>query len=197
MNANEAVRIHLASLAAGHADFDDTLALIERHFDYQPVGFHNGPLFNAAGENAGSCRVFALGQYCNLNEADTLSLFSQHYQQVLNDPTGDSHGNIRQFISTSCRRPERSQGREPFMSDTATSGVQHCFQLKSASVSMTALELYYFENDEFEDTLRDKISQAPGFFKDIPLIISLEKYEGLSSELDFFKIIGTCRRHNI
>ncbi|MEX2476576.1 septum site-determining protein MinC [Marinobacter sp.] len=83
------------------------------------------------------------------------------------------------------------------MSDTATSGVQHCFQLKSASVSMTALELYYFDNDEFEDTLRDKISQAPGFFKDIPLIISLEKYEGLSSELDFFKIIGACRRHNI
>ncbi|AZT83035.1 septum site-determining protein MinC [Marinobacter sp. NP-4(2019)] len=83
------------------------------------------------------------------------------------------------------------------MSDTATSGVKHCFQLKSASVSMTALELYFFDNDEFEDTLRDKISQAPGFFKDIPLIISLEKYEGLSSELDFFKIIGTCRRHNI
>jgi len=83
------------------------------------------------------------------------------------------------------------------MSDTATSGVQHCFQLKSASVSMTALELYYFDDGEFEDTLRDKISQAPGFFKDIPLIISLEKYEGLSSELDFFKIIGTCRRHNI
>lgn len=83
------------------------------------------------------------------------------------------------------------------MSETASSGLQHCFQLKSASVSMTALELYYFDNDEFEDTLRDKISQAPGFFKDIPLIISLEKYEGLSSELDFFKIIGTCRRHNI
>jgi len=83
------------------------------------------------------------------------------------------------------------------MSDTATPGVKQCFQLKSASVSMTALELYFFDNDEFESTLRDKISQAPGFFKDIPLIISLERYEGLSSELDFFKIIGACRRHNI
>lgn len=83
------------------------------------------------------------------------------------------------------------------MSETAASGLKQCFQLKSASVSMTALELYFFENDEFETTLRDKISQAPGFFKDIPLIISLEKYEGLSSELDFFKIIGTCRRHSI
>ncbi len=83
------------------------------------------------------------------------------------------------------------------MSETAVSGVKQCFQLKSASVSMTALELYFFDEEEFESTLRDKISQAPGFFKDIPLIVSLEKYEGLSSELDFFKIIGTCRRHNI
>src|SRR5690554_3740578 len=83
------------------------------------------------------------------------------------------------------------------MSDTATTRAQQVFQLKSASVSMTALELYYFDNDEFEETLRNKISQAPGFFRDIPLIISLEKYEGLDSELDFFKIIGACRRNNI
>lgn len=100
MNPNESVSIHLASLKAGHRDFSDTLALVEQHFEYQPTGFHNGPLFNAPGENAGSCQVFALGQYCNLSEADTLQLFAQHYQQVLNDPTGNSHGNIRQFIST-------------------------------------------------------------------------------------------------
>ncbi|OZB16303.1 MAG: type III effector HopPmaJ [Marinobacter sp. 34-60-7] len=100
MTVGEAVRIHLASLKGGHAAFSDTLALIDQHFDYQPAGFHNGPLFNAAGENAGSCRVFALGQYCNLNEADTLALFAEHYQQVLGDPAGDSHGNIRQFMGT-------------------------------------------------------------------------------------------------
>ncbi|KXO09692.1 MULTISPECIES: HopJ type III effector protein [Marinobacter] len=100
MNVNEAVRIHLASLDAGHANFDDTLALIDQHFEFQPTGFNNGPVRNDAGENAGSCRVFALGQYCNLSEADTLNLFAQHYQQVLGDPAGDSHGNIRQFIST-------------------------------------------------------------------------------------------------
>ncbi|MCG7201081.1 septum site-determining protein MinC [Marinobacter pelagius] len=83
------------------------------------------------------------------------------------------------------------------MTDTASTGVQQSFQFKSANISMTALELYYFDNDEFEANLREKINQAPGFFKDIPLIISLEKYEGLDSELDFFKIIGACRRHNI
>ena len=83
------------------------------------------------------------------------------------------------------------------MTDTTASGVTQCFQLKSASTSMTALELYFFEESEFEQTLKDKISQAPGFFRDIPMIISLEKYQGLSSELDFFKMIGSCRRHNI
>lgn len=100
MKLNEAVRIHLASIAGGHADFDDTLALIERYFDYKPTSFENGPLVNAEGENAGSCKVFALGLHCSLNEADTLKLFAQHYQQVLNDPAGDSHSNIRQFMGS-------------------------------------------------------------------------------------------------
>ncbi len=100
MNVNDALRIHLASLDGGHADFGDTLALIERHFTYQPTGFHNGPGFNGAGENTGSCQVFGIAQYCNLNEADTLKLFAQHYQQVLDNPADESHANIRQFIST-------------------------------------------------------------------------------------------------
>lgn len=100
MNLNESLRIHLASLAAGHSEFEDTLALVARYFDYQPTGFHNGPLFNEAGVNEGSCKVFALGQAGNLNEADTLSLFGRHYRDVLTDPAGTSHGNIRQFIST-------------------------------------------------------------------------------------------------
>ncbi|MDI9246165.1 HopJ type III effector protein [Marinobacter sp. CHS3-4] len=100
MNVNERVRIHLASIDAGHGHFKDTLELISAAFDYEPAGFHNGPLFNAAGENEGSCRVFSLAQYCNLNESDTLRLFAEHYQNVLDDPAGDSHGNIRQFMTT-------------------------------------------------------------------------------------------------
>ncbi|WP_150912626.1 HopJ type III effector protein [Marinobacter halotolerans] len=100
MNVNERVRVHLASLAAGHSRFSDTLELISQSFDYQPVSFRNGPLANAAGENEGSCRVFSLAQYCNLNESDTLRLFAEHYQQVLDDPAGESHGNIRQFMTT-------------------------------------------------------------------------------------------------
>lgn len=72
-----------------------------------------------------------------------------------------------------------------------------CFQLKGATVPLTALELHFFETAAFEETLRDKIRQAPGFFRDIPLVVSLEKYEGPTTELDFFQLIGICRRHNI
>lgn len=100
MNVNEALRIHLASLEAGHSDFEDTLALIGRHFNYAPTSFHNGPLNNSAGENEGSCKVFALGQFGNLTEAQTLSLFGRHYRDVLADPAGTAHGNIRQFMTT-------------------------------------------------------------------------------------------------
>jgi hypothetical protein len=100
MNLIEQVRIHLASIDAGHGQFADTLDLVSQAFDYQPTGFHNGPLFNPAGENEGACQVFSLAQYCNLNEADTLRLFAEHYRQVLGDPAGESHGNIRQFVAT-------------------------------------------------------------------------------------------------
>lgn len=100
MNLSERVRVHLASIVAGHGRFHDTLELISDGFEYRPTSFHNGPLFNKAGENEGSCRVFSLAQYCNLNEADTLQLFAEHYREVLNDPAGESHGNIRQFMTT-------------------------------------------------------------------------------------------------
>lgn len=83
------------------------------------------------------------------------------------------------------------------MNNPVSQGEKPAFQLKSGTVPMTALELVFFDTESFELTLRDKIRQAPGFFRDIPLIISLEKYEGPSSELDFFQLIGICRRHGI
>lgn len=83
------------------------------------------------------------------------------------------------------------------MTDSLATDTQQSFDLRGATVPMTALELHYFDSDLFETNLRDKISQAPGFFRDTPLIVSLEKYQGAAGELDFFQIIGICRRHNI
>ncbi len=83
------------------------------------------------------------------------------------------------------------------MTETAATDAEQSFHLKGATVAMTALELHYFDAEAFEANLRDKIRQAPGFFRDTPLIISLEKYRGAANDLDFFQMIGVCRRHNI
>ncbi|MFL1483742.1 septum site-determining protein MinC [Marinobacter sp. LN3S78] len=83
------------------------------------------------------------------------------------------------------------------MTDAPQASERPAFQLKSTTVSLTALELAFFDEDSFELALREKIRQAPGFFKDIPIIVSLDNYEGPTGELDFFKLLGTCRRHNI
>lgn len=100
MGFQEALRIHLAALDAGRSDFEDTLALVDRFFDFAPTAFQNGPVANAPDENTASCRVLALGQLAGLSEQQTLACFGRHYHTVIDDPAGASHANIRQFMST-------------------------------------------------------------------------------------------------
>jgi hypothetical protein len=84
-----------------YIEFDDTLQVIEANYRYSPAGFRNGPLHNAPGENAGSCRIFAFAKRHGLSEAQTLHCFGRFYRQdVLGEPAGDGHRNIRQFMQT-------------------------------------------------------------------------------------------------
>lgn len=91
----------IADLRAQRCDFEDTLAWIAEHYDYQPTAFDNGldasVVRNTAGQNEGACRVFALGQLEALSPESTLLLFGRHLRDVLADPHGSSHANIRQF----------------------------------------------------------------------------------------------------
>lgn len=91
----------LADLRAQRCDFEDTLAWIAEHYDYQPTAFDNGldsaTVHNAAGQNEGACRVFALGLAASLSPEDTLLCFGRHLRDVLAEPAGSSHANIRQF----------------------------------------------------------------------------------------------------
>lgn len=91
----------LTRLRAGEIDFDDTIALINALYDYTPTRFSNGladTVINEAGQNAGSCRIFAFAQLNSLSEADTLACFGRFYRDVLAEPQGTSHGNIRAFM---------------------------------------------------------------------------------------------------
>ncbi len=80
-------------------EFSEVMATIEAHYHYTATHFHNGEVVNEAGSNEGSCKVFAFAQLNNLSEAETLALFGRYYREdVLNNPAGEDHANIRNFI---------------------------------------------------------------------------------------------------
>ena len=82
--------------------FNDVIGRIDDRYDYSPVAFSNGlgegALVNAAGVNEGSCKVFAFALLNELSEQQTLNCFAEHYRDVLADPHGSSHANIRRFM---------------------------------------------------------------------------------------------------
>ena len=80
--------------------FAETLEVIENHYHFIPTGFTNGNLKNNAGENTGSCKIFAFAKHQTFTEKATLFCFGEHYQNVLEDDNGSSHQNIRNFKKT-------------------------------------------------------------------------------------------------
>lgn len=78
--------------------FVEIIAYIDANYSWQPTGFKNGELINSAEENQGSAKVLFFSKLNNLTEEDTLKLFAEHYQNVLEDTEGTSHQNIRNFM---------------------------------------------------------------------------------------------------
>jgi len=82
-------------------DFEDTMAVIEAHYQYTPANFSNGSVTNEAGTNEGSCKIFAFAQLNQLTPEQTLACFGRFYRNdVLQNPTGTDHGNIRNFMQS-------------------------------------------------------------------------------------------------
>jgi len=81
--------------------FDDVIAAIDNEYDFTPSSFRNGGLVNQAGENPGSCKIFAFAKSHGLTEQQTLHCFGDYYRaDVLQHPDADNHQNIRHFIKT-------------------------------------------------------------------------------------------------
>ena len=79
--------------------FADTMQVIEENYLYTPTKFSNGETSNAAGENEGSCKIFAFAKLNKLDEESTLSCFGDYYRvDVLQHPDNSDHQNIRQFM---------------------------------------------------------------------------------------------------
>lgn len=79
--------------------FAEVIAHIDEGFDFTPTRFTNGNTINEAGQNNGSCKIFAFAQRNKLNETQTLALFGDFYRiDVLQNPEGTDHQNIRNFM---------------------------------------------------------------------------------------------------
>ncbi|MFC2997012.1 HopJ type III effector protein [Acinetobacter sichuanensis] len=88
----------LTQLQTGEVKFADVLAFIEACYNHTPTAFQNGQQHNAANENQGSAKVFSFAKLNDLDQAQTLSLFAEHYASVLASPEASDHQNIRQFM---------------------------------------------------------------------------------------------------
>ncbi|CAA6820492.1 MAG: Type III effector HopPmaJ [uncultured Thiotrichaceae bacterium] len=81
--------------------FEEIIAIVDEHFDFTPTAFQNGELHNDVGQNSGSCKVFSVAQIIGLDEQQTLVSFGQYYRDdVLSNPEGEDHQNIRNFMKT-------------------------------------------------------------------------------------------------
>ncbi|SDX60844.1 HopJ type III effector protein [Flavobacterium degerlachei] len=81
--------------------FPETIAVIEENYHFTPTTFQNGNQLNTAGENSGSCKLFAFAKLQNLSKDETLACFGAYYfEDVLKNPKGTDHQNIRNFMTT-------------------------------------------------------------------------------------------------
>ncbi|GEN77529.1 HopJ type III effector protein [Chryseobacterium hagamense] len=86
---------------AGEISFQEIIAFIDAHYDFTPTRFTNGDAVNEANQNNGSCKVFSFAQLNGLSKEETLSLFGEFYREdVLKNPEGADHQNIRNFMQT-------------------------------------------------------------------------------------------------
>lgn len=84
---------------ASNVSFEETIAVIDANYLFTPTVFSNGKQVNEARENNGSCKIFAFAKLNQLDKLQTLSCFgSFYYQDVLKNPKGSDHQNIRNFM---------------------------------------------------------------------------------------------------
>lgn len=87
--------------APATVEFDQVMAVIAAEYKHQPSAFTNGSQKNSAEQNQGSCKILGFARLNGLTEQQTLHCFGKYYREdVLQNPEGSDHGNIRAFMQT-------------------------------------------------------------------------------------------------
>ena len=102
--------LQVIKLTPEKVEFSDVMACIDANYRFVETAFVNGSLNNKAGENNGSCQLFAFAQLQGLDKAQTLACFGTYYRDdVMQNPQGDDHQNIRNFMQTGWEGIQYSQ----------------------------------------------------------------------------------------
>jgi len=85
---------------ADNLTFEEVMEMIDENYESQILEFTNGDLLNKPGENDGSAKLLSYAALSDFDKETTLKLWGQYYREVLADPDGTSHQNIRNFMKT-------------------------------------------------------------------------------------------------
>ncbi|KAJ1637914.1 HopJ type III effector protein-domain-containing protein [Pavlovales sp. CCMP2436] len=84
----------------GSVMFAETLEAIDQAFEFFGTKFVNGAVSSTSSENEGSSKVLSLSQLVGMTTDETLVCFGEHYRDVVADPSGSSHANVRALMTT-------------------------------------------------------------------------------------------------
>ena len=116
MPAEAAALIARANESPESIEFEDTIGAIDAGYDFTSVAFEVGPVSNAGGTNMGSAKIFSLAKLGGLSADATLHLFGRYYRDdVLKNPDGDDHANIRAFQARAIRATPGAHDSSPAM----------------------------------------------------------------------------------
>ena len=83
------------------------------------------------------------------------------------------------------------------MQETQIETEQQCFQLKGSLLPMTVMEVLSYDYHAFNSRLSKLVKQAPSFFKQMPIIVSLEKLPITHEPIDFIELAQLCEAYGI
>lgn len=73
---------------------------------------------------------------------------------------------------------------------------QAAVELKGGMYTLLSIQIHSIEQEAIELALKNKVQQAPGFFKDTPVVVDLSPVEHME-ELDTNQLLKTIREHNL
>lgn len=86
------------TVANSDVQMDDVIAVCDREFEYTDSSFSVGAVENKVGTNVKSSKILSFAYLTKMDTETALKCYGEVYREVLVDPDGDSHGNIRALM---------------------------------------------------------------------------------------------------